>query len=118
MNNALPKLLIKNIDDFHIEPNTKMVLRITEKRTKLYQQVRMQRKSDHIVTVTLREYGGAIFKVRVSLLDEDAVLFCPDFSRLPEADVFTFQVVKKICTILETRRSTSELTIVRTHITA
>lgn len=114
MNPALPSMMVSNVDEFVIEPNVKLAVRITDKRTKLYQQIRLERKNDKFVKIILREYGGAIFKVKVSLLDGKAILFYPDFSRMNEVEFFVCQVVRKMREVLSVTVSTNSFIVTKT----
>lgn len=96
MKHLLPSIIVKNPGHFEIECETVVTVRIEDKRTKLYKTVRLERKSDPIVTATLKDCAGAMFKVSVSLLSGGATLFYPDFSGANEGELIARHAVKVI----------------------
>lgn len=100
MKHSFPSTIVQNPDQFKIECESAVTVRIDDKRAKLYKQVRIERKRDPVVIVTVRDFAGAEFKVQVSLLSGGAALIYPDFSGWDDGKLVVCQAVKLIEEIL------------------
>lgn len=113
MKAKLPTVELSSVKKFEIEESTRVIVRQTDMRTKLFQECRVTRKSEDTVIATLREYGGSRFKISVSLSARTITLLEPDLSWMGNADDFPVIVASKIVKMLSAKQSSKKTIFVR-----
>lgn len=105
MASKLPFITLTDTTNFELKKRTRIRVRFDESLSGLHQECMISRKEGNVVIVTLREYSGTRFKLRIRLVDKTATLFSPDFSWLPNSEDMVEIVINRIAEMLNTRRS-------------
>ena len=113
MNRPNVSIIVPTVNAFSIPESTRLIVRIDDHRSRLYQKCTLTRKQGMEVNITLREYSGHSYKLLMDLRTHEMAFVSPDFTWDPNPEFTLWYFVRVLEEMLVKRRSSRSPRVTR-----